>query len=143
MQKPMSDRLPSRLKKYTQYYAGVQPACWLFVFLHGLDSLLISICYFLPLYFVQQLHFSVTTSGFTIAFYSLGTMAGSVMGGYGRPLFSASYCRNQPARAGNCLFLSVNAALSLHVHGCVIFSWRRHLQFYHREFSLGICVMPD
>ena len=39
-------------------------------------------CFFLAIYLVQVLHFSVAQSGYTLSFYALGTALGSFIGGY-------------------------------------------------------------
>src|SRR5437762_1332534 len=73
--------LISWVKYYFNHYSGLPKPCWFILFLHFIDSILISICYFLPLYFVNQLTFDVSTASYIIAFYSLGTVIGGAIGG--------------------------------------------------------------
>lgn len=69
------------IKQYLSHYSGLQKSHWLIIALQFMNSIIISICYFLPLYFVKQLRFDVSTAGYIISFYGLGTVAGGIMGG--------------------------------------------------------------
>lgn len=69
------------IKRYLQHFSGLPKPSWFILFLHFMNATFISICYFLPLYFVNQLGFDVSTAGYMIAFYSLGTIAGGAIGG--------------------------------------------------------------
>lgn len=69
------------ISQYLHHYAGLPKQNWLIIFIQLINSIFISICYFLPLYFVTQLHFDVSTAGFIISFYGLGTMVGGILGG--------------------------------------------------------------
>ncbi|MBX3708979.1 MAG: MFS transporter [Gammaproteobacteria bacterium] len=77
----LSQQIKSWIVQYSQHYSGLPKKCWFTIFLHCLNSTLMSICYFLPLYFTHQLNLDIKTTGFIISTYSLGTIAGGGMGG--------------------------------------------------------------
>ncbi|RDI48068.1 MFS transporter [Aquicella lusitana] len=69
------------IKNYLNNYRGLQKECWKTIILNFINSTLIGIFYFLPLYFLNELRFSIVVSGFIISFYSLGTIFGGIIGG--------------------------------------------------------------
>lgn len=77
----MSGYLLSILESYAASYSGLTSKCWQGIFLSFFEAALIGVYYFLPLYFVHQLHFSVATSGAILSFYGMGTILGGIMGG--------------------------------------------------------------
>lgn len=68
-------------KNYIASYAGLPMACWQHIGLTFLNDISSGICFFLSLYFVNQLGLQVTLSGLIISCYGLGTVLGGVIGG--------------------------------------------------------------
>lgn len=77
----MMTNLLIHIHHYCRHYMGLSKKSLVMILLHFINSLFISICYFLPLYFVTQLSFDIRTASYIIAFYGLGTVAGGVIGG--------------------------------------------------------------
>jgi len=69
------------VKKYFANYAGLPAGCWQGIGLNAIESTLGGICFFLSLYFINDLHLSVITAGFLISIYGLGRMCGGLIGG--------------------------------------------------------------
>ncbi len=73
--------LTKLIKNYFTSYVGLSFLCWQGILLNGIESTLIGIYYFLPLYFVKNLHLSVMLAGMLISFYGMGTIMGGFLGG--------------------------------------------------------------
>lgn len=63
------------------YFLELPRGAWEGIFANFCSSVLSCVFYFLSIYFVTILHFSVATSGYILSFYSIGTMAGGLIGG--------------------------------------------------------------
>src|SRR5579871_871037 len=77
----MTEYFSSAIKSYLKNYAGLSASCWQGIFINFVESILTGLCYFLPLYFVNELNLSVATAGMIISFYGLGTILGGFIGG--------------------------------------------------------------
>lgn len=73
--------LKASLKKYFSNYSGLPKECWQRIFMTFIDTLSGGVAFFISLYFVNDLHFSIQSSGFIISFYGLGTILGGLIGG--------------------------------------------------------------
>src|ERR1700733_13021598 len=51
------------------------------IFISCIESIMVGIIYFLSIYFVKYLHFTVFQAGIMIGFYGVGTMFGGLLGG--------------------------------------------------------------
>lgn len=69
------------LRGYISAYHGLSAPAWYGLVLCLIESTLIGVYYFLPLYFINELHVAITTAGLMIAFYGLGTILGGFLGG--------------------------------------------------------------
>lgn len=68
-------------KNYLSHYSGLNSSAWKGIVINFVESIFIAIGYFLPLYFVNELHLSIKMSGVILSCYGLGTMAGGYAGG--------------------------------------------------------------
>ncbi len=66
---------------YINSYKGLSKNCWKGIFLGLTESIFIGVFYFLSIYFVNNLHFSVANSGLILSFYGLGTIFGGILSG--------------------------------------------------------------
>ncbi len=69
------------IKNYMNNYSGLPTACWQGIFLTFVNAISIGICFFLSLYYVNDLHFSVAMSSLLISCYGSGTIIGGILGG--------------------------------------------------------------
>lgn len=69
------------IESYLQHYRGLPKAAWQGVGLNLFESTFLGIYYFLPLYFIKTLHYSITSSGIIISFFGIGTILGGYYGG--------------------------------------------------------------
>lgn len=69
------------VKKYFKFYSNLTTGYWQGASFTFINALATGISYFLALYFVSILHFSVATAGLLISAYSLGTVFGSIFSG--------------------------------------------------------------
>lgn len=69
------------VKNYFSVYSNLPKACWQSVFLTFIESLATGIVFFLSIYFVGILKFSIDKAGFLIASYGIGTICGSIFAG--------------------------------------------------------------
>lgn len=76
------------LKSYLSNYMGLPKACWQGIVLTFFNAMSVGICFFLTLYFVNELHIDVIKSGLIISCYGLGTVLGGLIGGRLSDLFS-------------------------------------------------------
>ncbi len=72
---------PAALKKYVGAYSGLSKSCWGGIILNFVESTLIGIYYFLPLYFVNKLNIDIATASIIISFYGVGAIIGGFVGG--------------------------------------------------------------
>lgn len=77
----MTNYLSQAIKGYAENYTGLPKACWEAITLSFIQSLAMGMCFFLSLYFVDALHFDITTAGILISCYGIGTMLGGLTGG--------------------------------------------------------------
>src|SRR3989338_8469068 len=78
-------------KLYFKSFKGLSYSSWRGILFSLFESLLIGIFYFLSIYFVNDLHLSVLTSGFIISFYGVGAILGGYLGGYFSDKFSSDF----------------------------------------------------
>lgn len=64
-----------------EYFGDLPNGAWIGIIASLLNSIISCAFFFLSIYFVTVLHFSMTISGAILAFYSIGTMAGGLIGG--------------------------------------------------------------
>ncbi len=64
-----------------EYFHDLPKSAWIGITVSLLNSILSCAFFFLSIYFVTTLHLSVSTSGSILACYSIGTMAGGLIGG--------------------------------------------------------------
>lgn len=64
-----------------QSYRGLASACWRGLILSLIESTLVGTFYFLSIYFVRDLHFSVAIAGMIVSVYGFGAIAGGYLGG--------------------------------------------------------------
>lgn len=69
------------LKKQFENYKGLPSLAWQGLLISLIESSLIGICYFLSLYFTNELHINIAYSGVIMAFYGAGTIIGSTING--------------------------------------------------------------
>lgn len=69
------------INKYLANYKGLPYAAWQSITIGFIESTSVGVCYFLSLYFVSELHLSITNAGFMLSSYGLGTIAGGIMAG--------------------------------------------------------------
>src|SRR3990167_2034657 len=69
------------LNGYLKNYSGLDAPCWKRVFLTFINDISGGICFYLSLYFVNVLNFSLSQAGFIISFFGLGTTFGGIFGG--------------------------------------------------------------
>lgn len=67
--------------KYVSNYKGLSKDCWGDIYLSLINSISIGVCFFLSLYFVEVLNFSMFQVGFLMSAYGIGTMLGGIIGG--------------------------------------------------------------
>src|SRR3990167_5069020 len=77
----MYTHLLSFTKNYFASYKNLPRSCWQGIFLSFVESTLAGVYYFLSIYFVDVLHFNISTAGIIISFYGLGTIFGGLIGG--------------------------------------------------------------
>lgn len=73
--------LGSLSRKYLKHYEGLSYEAWLGITIYLLESSLMGVFYFLSIYFVNELHFSIATVGSIVSFYGLGAIGGGYLGG--------------------------------------------------------------
>jgi len=78
----MTAYLSSAIKGYVSSYLGLSLACWQGIILNFVESTLMGVYYFLPIYFVNVYHINITTAGVIMSFYGLGAIIGALMGGF-------------------------------------------------------------
>jgi hypothetical protein len=71
----------SIIKAYFSSYSGLPKLCWQGIILGFIEATLSGVCLFLSIYFVDDLHFSISIAGVMISFYGLGRTVGGLLGG--------------------------------------------------------------
>lgn len=79
------------LKYYFTSYSGLTKSAWRGIILHLINSTLGGTFYFLSIYFVSTLGFSVVSSGMIIACYGIGAILGGLIGGTLSDKFSPEF----------------------------------------------------
>ncbi len=74
--------LSSAIRGYVSSYLGLPIACWQGIILNFIESTLIGIYYFFPIYFVNEFHINIATAGVIMSFYGLGAIIGGLLGGF-------------------------------------------------------------
>ena len=69
------------IKLYLDQYRGISKQSWYRVMLTFINDLASGIIFFLPIYFVQLLHFNVATAGVIISCHGIGKALGGYIGG--------------------------------------------------------------
>jgi predicted MFS family arabinose efflux permease len=69
------------IKKYLGFYDNLTSDYWQGAAFTLINAIATGISYFLALYFVNILHFSITAAGLLISTYSIGTVLGSMVSG--------------------------------------------------------------
>jgi predicted MFS family arabinose efflux permease len=77
----MSINLLSINRLYVKNYDGLSRACWIGIIINLIESVLIGVYYFLSLYFVNELHLDISTSGLILSCYGIGAVIGGILGG--------------------------------------------------------------
>ena len=73
--------MKSIAKKYFLQYAGLSKGAWRGAFISLVQSSFGGICFFLSLYFVNTLGFSIAVAGTIMSCYGLGTITGGIISG--------------------------------------------------------------
>lgn len=76
------------MTNYLTYYRGIPSSCWYFIVLNVINAVAVGLCFFLSIYFVDSLKFSMTTVGFLMSCYGLGTVMGGLLAGKCCDVFS-------------------------------------------------------
>lgn len=71
----------SVFKSYIASFSGLSLMCWKGIAMNFVNSTLMGTCYFLTIYFVNELNLSVTTAGIIMSCYGVGTIFGGYFGG--------------------------------------------------------------
>lgn len=69
------------LQKYFAIYKGIDRECWRSLIYYFFNSISIGICFFISLYFIKFLNFTVLQSGILMSFYGAGTILGGIVAG--------------------------------------------------------------
>ncbi len=77
----MTEYLSSSVKGYLSHYSGMSASCWQRIGVSLANSTAGGTCFFLSLYFVKNLQFSIFVSGILISIYGLGTAFGGIISG--------------------------------------------------------------
>ncbi|HEX2548746.1 MAG TPA: MFS transporter, partial [Gammaproteobacteria bacterium] len=69
------------INTYLKNYTGLPSLCWLGILMIFIDAVAGGVCFFLSIYFVNNLGFNIKIAGLLISAYGLGTVVGSIIGG--------------------------------------------------------------
>lgn len=69
------------ITKYTSNYKGLPKDCWGAIYLSLINAISIGVCFFLSLYFVETLKFTMFQVGLLMSAYGIGTAMGGIIGG--------------------------------------------------------------
>ncbi len=99
---------------YAKNYSGLTASAWYGCILNLIESMMIGVFYFLAIYFVTELHFTISTAGIIIACYGIGAIPGGLLGGKLSDTFSPRLV------LAICLFIQACGYLALielkHLH---------------------------
>ena len=84
----MRNQFIQAVKKYFFSYQGIPTECWIMITFTLLNAVAVGICFFLSLYFVTTLNFSMFMVGFLMSSYGMGTVVGGLVSGKMCDLFS-------------------------------------------------------
>ena len=73
---------------YFSYYKGLNKNIWTGLIFSCIESIIVSLFYFLPIYFINELHFSLIYASGFITFYGFGTILGGFLGGLLSDIYS-------------------------------------------------------
>ncbi len=85
----MAKLLTSVLNHYCASYHGIPKLCWINIIFNLLNAISVGVCFFLSLYFNDQLHFNMVMVGFLMSSYGVGTMLGGIISGKLCDIYSA------------------------------------------------------
>ena len=77
----MKQFFASLARGYLANYTGLPAAGWKIIAISLFEATFGTLCFFLPIYFVGELHFTITTSGELLTAYGVGTIMGGILGG--------------------------------------------------------------
>jgi len=77
----MYQLLTSMINGYTTSYRGIPGLCWQRIIVSLIEAIVAGITFFLSLYFVEGLHFTIALAGVLITCYGIGTAVGGILGG--------------------------------------------------------------
>ena len=77
----MHTHLTTFIKFYFRSFQGLPSTAWRGIVLALIDAIMISVYYFISIYFLNELHFSVTTCATIISCHGLGAIVGARIGG--------------------------------------------------------------
>lgn len=69
------------LNAYCKHYTGIPKTCWLGIIFTFIESLVMGISFFLTIYFVDSLHFTIAEAGVFMSFYGMGAAIGGITSG--------------------------------------------------------------
>jgi MFS family permease len=78
----MTTYLLRLLQAYLRGYSGVPLVCWERIAIYFLVDIATGVVFFLTLYFVRDLKFSIVIAGVIITAYGIGKIGGGFLGGY-------------------------------------------------------------
>lgn len=81
MSRSASALISSTIKSYIASFSGLSASCWNGITMNFVNTTLMGACYFLTIYFVNELNLSVTTAGIIMSCYGIGTIFGGYFGG--------------------------------------------------------------
>ena len=68
-------------QNYFSSYHGIPMPCWRDILFNLVNSISVGVCFFLSLYFVDDLHLSMVVAGVLMSSYGIGTVIGGVLSG--------------------------------------------------------------
>lgn len=68
-------------QKYLAHYQGLPHTAWQGIIIGFIESTLIGTCYFLSLYFVNELYLDISQTGLALSCFGLGTIIGGILAG--------------------------------------------------------------
>lgn len=77
----MSSTLTLFARNYLGSFTGLPTMAWKGIFISLIESSLIAICYYLAIYYVKELHFTILQSSTLITCYGVGSMVGAYLAG--------------------------------------------------------------
>lgn len=95
-------------RRYLDSFSGLPIIVWKGIFISLIESTLIGICYYLSLYFVEQLHLTVIQSSILISSYGIGTILGGFFGGKFSDRMSPAIVSSLSLLLQSCAFLILN-----------------------------------